>query len=100
MEELLGPACPIAALSGPNHAEEIVFGVPAATVVASASPATAAFFQDLLGSEAFRVYTSTDTLGVEPCVAQHFRRRAHQGEDLRRARKGADRGGAGLQARR
>ena len=59
----------LAALSGPNHAEEVIRQVPAATVVASSSPQTAALFQDLLGSEAFRVYTSDDVLGVELCAA-------------------------------
>ena len=68
-EEVLGEPARLAALSGPNHAEEIVLGVPAATVVASALPATATFFQDLLGSESFRIYTSDDVLGVELCAA-------------------------------
>ena len=68
-EDVVGNAERLAALSGPNHAEEIVKGVPAATVVASSSPDTAVFFQEILGSEAFRVYTSDDVLGVELCAA-------------------------------
>lgn len=68
-EELLGNPARLAALSGPNHAEEIVCGVAAGTVVASASPETAEFFQNLLSNEAFRVYTSDDVLGVELCAA-------------------------------
>ena len=68
-EELLGNAGRLAALSGPNHAEEIVMGVPAGTVVASASADTAKFFQELLGQPSFRVYTSDDVLGVEICAA-------------------------------
>lgn len=68
-EQVIGRPGRLAALSGPNHAEEVVFGVPAGTVVASSSSETAAFFQDLLGSEAFRVYTSDDVLGVELCAA-------------------------------
>ena len=68
-EDVLGNPRRLAALSGPNHAEEIVKGVPAATVVASEEPETAVFFQTLLGSEAFRVYTSEDVLGVELCAA-------------------------------
>lgn len=67
--DALGNPERLAALSGPNHAEEIVHGVPAATVVASSSNATASFFQDVLGSESFRVYTSDDVLGVELCAA-------------------------------
>ena len=68
-EEVIGHPERLAALSGPNHAEEIVHQVPAATVVASSNAATAAFFQELLGSPAFRVYTSEDVLGVELCAA-------------------------------
>lgn len=68
-EELIGNPNRLAALSGPNHAEEIVNGVPAATVVASDNPDTAKFFQDLLGQPSFRVYTSDDVLGVEICAA-------------------------------
>ncbi len=68
-EELLGNEARLAALSGPNHAEEIVKGLAAGTVVASSSPSTAAFFQNLLSNEEFRVYTSDDVLGVELCAA-------------------------------
>ena len=68
-EQIVGGPERIAALSGPNHAEEIVRGIPAGTVVASVSRETAEFFQKLLGSEAFRVYTSDDVLGVELCAA-------------------------------
>ena len=69
LEEVVGGANRLAALSGPNHAEEIVRGVPSATVVASHDAATAAFFQDALGCPAFRVYTSGDVMGVELCAA-------------------------------
>ena len=58
-----------AVLSGPNHAEEVIRGVPAATVVASPSADTAAFFQELFATEAFRTYTSDDVCGVELCAA-------------------------------
>lgn len=58
-----------AVLSGPNHAEEVIKGVPAATVIASESPETAAFFQNLFASESFRAYTSDDARGVELCAA-------------------------------
>lgn len=68
-EEVLGNPTRLAALSGPNHAEEIVKGVAAGTVVASDSAETAEFFQQLLASEAFRVYTSDDVMGVELCAA-------------------------------
>ena len=69
LEQVVGQSSRLAALSGPNHAEEIVRGVPAGTVVASGDAGTASFFQGLLGSPAFRVYTSDDVLGVELCAA-------------------------------
>jgi glycerol-3-phosphate dehydrogenase (NAD(P)+) len=53
------------ALSGPNLAREIAFGVPTSTVVASQSDQTAAGAQELFASPQFRVYTNTDLLGVE-----------------------------------
>ena len=65
----MGQGKPLAALSGPNHAEEVVHGVPAATVVASDDTDTSTFFQKLFASQAFRVYTSDDVLGVELCAA-------------------------------
>ena len=58
-----------AVLSGPNHAEEVIKGVPAATVIASESPETAEFFQGLFASDSFRAYTSDDACGVELCAA-------------------------------
>lgn len=67
--EVLGNPDRIACLSGPNHAEEVVCGLPAATVIASSDNTTALFFQEILGSMQFRVYTSEDTIGVELCGA-------------------------------
>jgi glycerol-3-phosphate dehydrogenase (NAD(P)+) len=55
----------LAVLSGPNHAEEVARGIPSATVVASTSPKTACTFQELFVTQAFRVYTSEDTIGVQ-----------------------------------
>ena len=69
LQEVIGGEDRLAVLSGPNHAEEVILGVPAATVVASSSQVTAAFFQTLLSSESFRVYTSDDVVGVELCAA-------------------------------
>jgi glycerol-3-phosphate dehydrogenase (NAD(P)+) len=59
----------VAALSGPTHAEEVGRGMPSAAVVASADPAVATLFRDLLHGPTFRVYTSTDVVGVELCGA-------------------------------
>lgn len=55
----------VAVLSGPNHAEEVGRGLPAATVVASRNRALAEAVQEALMSPALRVYTSTDVVGVE-----------------------------------
>ena len=65
----MGNRSRFAVLSGPNHAEEVVRGVPAATVIASESPDTAAFFQEMFACESFRAYTSEDSCGVELCAA-------------------------------
>lgn len=67
--EVLGSQARLACLSGPNHAEEVICDTPAATVVASGDEGVAGIFQDLLGSNTFRVYTSRDTVGVEFCGA-------------------------------
>jgi glycerol-3-phosphate dehydrogenase (NAD(P)+) len=56
---------PIAALSGPNLAQEIAAGKEASTVVACADEAAAALAQAALMAPAFRVYTSPDVTGVE-----------------------------------
>lgn len=58
-----------AVLSGPNHAEEVVKGIPAGTVIASSSDKTASFFQDLFATLTFRTYVSSDVKGVELCAA-------------------------------
>jgi glycerol-3-phosphate dehydrogenase (NAD(P)+) len=55
----------VCALSGPNLAGEIAIGLPASSVVASASMESASRAQAVLGSPRFRVYTSTDVIGVE-----------------------------------
>lgn len=59
----------LAVLSGPNHAEEVVLGLPSATVIASSSAECASYLQDLVGTPSFRVYTSSDTIGVQVCAA-------------------------------
>ncbi len=68
-EAELGYAARLAVLSGPNHAEEVVKGIPSATVIASQDEATATFFQDLFACEQFRTYVSDDVCGVELCAA-------------------------------
>jgi glycerol-3-phosphate dehydrogenase (NAD(P)+) len=59
------PNLTVAALSGPNLATEIAQGLPCATVVAHPDPALSARVQQVLAQERFRVYTSSDRMGVE-----------------------------------
>lgn len=60
---------PVAVLSGPNFAEEIAAGLPAAAVVASEDSDLAARLQIEIASGAFRVYLNPDLVGVELCGA-------------------------------
>ena len=55
----------IAVLSGPSHAEEVARQIPTAVVSASEDIAVARRVQQLFNGPLFRVYTSTDPLGVE-----------------------------------
>ena len=68
-EDVLGNVSRLAALSGPNHAEEVILGTPSATVIASANEQTTQLFQELFATFSFRTYASTDVLGVELCAA-------------------------------
>ena len=65
LEDVLGNRARLAALSGPNHAEEVSTGVPSATVVAAYDDATARFVRDAFFSPTFRAYTNADVIGVE-----------------------------------
>ncbi|MBN1268812.1 MAG: NAD(P)-dependent glycerol-3-phosphate dehydrogenase [Kiritimatiellae bacterium] len=56
---------PVAALSGPSHAEEVARGVPTAVVIACADHGVAEQLQQVFNGPAFRVYTSDDIVGVE-----------------------------------
>jgi len=55
----------VCALSGPNLAGEIARGLPAASLVASASPVLASEVQTLFRSPRFIVVASDDVVGVE-----------------------------------
>ena len=58
-----------AVLSGPNFAEEIGAGLPAAAVIASLDARLAEELQQAVNSLAFRVYVNEDLVGVELCAA-------------------------------
>lgn len=55
----------IAAISGPNLAREISRGLPAGSVVASENDDVACLVQRALMTPLFRIYTTTDIIGVE-----------------------------------
>lgn len=56
---------PVAALSGPSHAEEVARSIPTAVVVAGENHKLAQTVQDIFMSPSFRVYTHSDLVGVE-----------------------------------
>ncbi|HEY3921288.1 MAG TPA: NAD(P)H-dependent glycerol-3-phosphate dehydrogenase [Gaiellaceae bacterium] len=60
---------PVAVLSGPNMAEEVLAGLPGATVIASEDAAFARRLQEAINSSVFRVYVNDDLIGVELCAA-------------------------------
>lgn len=62
-------ARPVAVLSGPNHAEEIAQGLPAAAVIASEDGGLAVELQHAIISTRFRVYLNSDLVGIELCAA-------------------------------
>ncbi|MBM4167148.1 MAG: NAD(P)-dependent glycerol-3-phosphate dehydrogenase [Ignavibacteria bacterium] len=55
----------IVTLSGPSHAEEVCQNIPTAVVASSRSMETIAIVQRAFSTNSFRVYLSTDILGVE-----------------------------------
>lgn len=65
IEEETQGRCPVVALSGPTHAEEVGRGVPSAIVAASRDQQAAELAQRLFMNERFRVYTSSDVVGAE-----------------------------------
>lgn len=56
---------PVAALSGPSHAEEVGRHISTAVVAASRDRFCAELVQDLFMNQRFRVYTTDDVIGVE-----------------------------------
>jgi glycerol-3-phosphate dehydrogenase (NAD(P)+) len=65
LEDVLGNRRRLAALSGPNHAEEVSKGVPSAAAIAAYNEDVGRLFQDLFMAPTFRVYTNPDVVGVE-----------------------------------
>lgn len=57
--------CPVVALSGPTHAEEVSRQVPTAIVASSRDMDAARKVQEFFASSVMRVYTNDDIMGVE-----------------------------------
>jgi glycerol-3-phosphate dehydrogenase (NAD(P)+) len=56
---------PVSVLSGPSHAEELARELPASVVISGESDVLNERIRDLVSNPTFRVYTSSDALGVE-----------------------------------
>ncbi|MDR2005793.1 MAG: NAD(P)-dependent glycerol-3-phosphate dehydrogenase [Acidaminococcales bacterium] len=68
MSQVIQSECPlaaVAALSGPNHANEVASRQPTATVIACADESVAEKIQAVLSTAYFRPYTNPDVTGVE-----------------------------------
>lgn len=65
LEEVLGEDRPLAFLSGPSFAREIIEGVATAVVVASDDLDLARDLANLLSDDNFKCFTSQDVIGVE-----------------------------------
>ena len=59
------PQADVAVLSGPTHAEEVGRGIPTTVVVGAKNKETAEMLQDVFMNKVFRVYTSSDIVGIE-----------------------------------
>ncbi len=59
------PGNQFAVLSGPSFAREVVQKLPTVVAIASTSPETAKFVQNIFAAPFFRVYTNDDPTGVE-----------------------------------
>ncbi len=71
LSEILAEAAgrTVAVLCGPSHAEEVGRDIPTGCVAACADIGVAEMVQDVFMSERFRVYASTDVVGVELSAA-------------------------------
>lgn len=67
MTEILAEylSCPIGALSGPNHAEDIVMEQPSLTLVGFADIEIASEVQHRLNTPFLRIYTTTDVVSMQ-----------------------------------
>ena len=59
------PENPIAVLSGPNHAEEIALGLPAAATIGCIDLSVGEVLQEVFSADRFSSYTNQDIAGIE-----------------------------------
>ncbi len=59
----------LAVLSGPSFAREVADNIPTAVTIGCRNMSTARMLQDLFGTDTFRVYVSTDVVGLEVSAA-------------------------------
>jgi glycerol-3-phosphate dehydrogenase (NAD(P)+) len=62
---ILGNNINTAVISGPTFAKEVAAGLPTALTIASTSESLANQLTDILHNHCFRIYTSTDIIGVQ-----------------------------------
>lgn len=65
LQESSNNICKVVVLSGPTHAEEVSLRLPTGCVAACEDHSAARMVQDAFMNSYFRVYTSTDVVGVE-----------------------------------
>ncbi|MBQ9558117.1 MAG: NAD(P)-dependent glycerol-3-phosphate dehydrogenase [Clostridia bacterium] len=63
------PECRLCVVSGPSHAEEVARNLPTAVVAASEDEEVAKYVQRQVSCDTFRIYTTTDVVGVETAGA-------------------------------
>lgn len=59
------PQANVAVLSGPSHAEEVGRNIPTIVAIGAKDEKTATYLQEMFMSETFRVYVTSDMLGME-----------------------------------
>ena len=64
-KQVLGDTRALAVLSGPTFAREVADDLPTALTIASTSDALSGQLIDILHNQRFRIYTSTDLVGVQ-----------------------------------
>lgn len=59
------PQANVAVLSGPSHAEEVSRGLPTIVAIGAKDKQTAIYLQEIFTNETFKVYITSDVLGME-----------------------------------